>query len=310
MNVTDTKPLEKCCSKCGETKIKNMFISKRNICKECRNKNSREKYKALEITENEEQQCNTCKSQKSITSFIKNRQICKDCNNNKRRTLYINDEEHRKKLIQLASNFKSKKTFGKNKQKEEEIGIDNKKCSCCNSIKHKASFRHNRLRCKDCERDEPIEKMKRVIRSRIISALTKKNKHTIEYLGCNTPEYLKWLLKNDSGYTLENRGKEWHIDHVIPLSHFDLENEQQQLIAFNWRNTMPLSCQENLKKNNKIIKSQIEQHYKKLLKYHIENKLDLPQVFIDLFCDVAKLTGSSLEPSLPLTSGNTCEELG
>jgi hypothetical protein len=287
-----------------------MFIPNRNICKECRNKTTREKYKALEITENEEQECNTCKSQKPITSFIKNRQICKDCNNNKRRTLYINDEEHRKRLIQLASNFKSKKAFEKNKQKEEEIGIDNKKCSCCNSIKHKSSFRHNRLKCKDCERDEPIEKMKRVIRSRIISALTKKNKHTIEYLGCNTPEYLKWLLKNDSGYTLENRGKEWHIDHVIPLSHFDLENEQQQLIAFNWRNTMPLSSQENLKKSNKIIKSQIEQHYKKLLKYHIENKLDLPQVFIDLFCDVAKLTGSSLEPSLPLTSGNICEELG
>ena len=310
MSVTDTNPLEKCCSKCGEIKIENMFIPKRNICKECRNKTSREKYKVLEINENEEQECNICKNQKPITSFIKNRRICKDCNNTKRRTLYINDEDHRKKLIQLATNFKSKKIIEKNKKKEEEIGIDNKKCSCCNFIKYKSSFRHNRLKCKDCERDEPLEKMKRVIRSRIISALKNKNKHTIEYLGCNTPEYLKWLLKNDSGYTLENRGKEWHIDHVIPLSHFDLENEEQQLIAFNWRNTMPLSCQENLKKNNKIIKLQIEQHYKKLVEYHLENKLDLPQVFIDLFCDVAKLTGSSLEPSLPLTFGNICEELG
>ena len=109
MDVTDTKPVEKCCSKCGQTKIENMFILKRNICKECRNKTNREKYKALEITENEEQECNICKIQKPITSFIKNRHICKDCNNNKRRTLYINDEEHRKKLIQLASSFKSKK---------------------------------------------------------------------------------------------------------------------------------------------------------------------------------------------------------
>jgi hypothetical protein len=46
---------------------------------------------------------------------------------------------------------------------------------------------------------------------------------------------------------------------------------------------MPLSVKENLSKNNKIIKSQVEQHYKKLVEYHIENKLDLPQVFIDLF---------------------------
>ena len=222
--VTDTKPLEKCCSRCKNIKTEDKFIPKRNICKECRNKTSREKYKVLEINENEEQECNICKNQKPITSFIKNRRICKDC-----------------------------------------------------------------------ERDEPLEKMKRVIRSRIISALKNKNKHTIEYLGCNTPEYLKWLLKNDSGYTLENRGKEWHIDHVIPLSHFDLENEEQQLIAFNWRNTMPLSCQENLKKNNKIIKLQIEQHYKKLVEYHLENKLDLPQVYIDLFVKYL-VAGSPLEP--------------
>ena len=297
MDVTDTKPLEKCCSKCGETKIENMFIPKRNICKECRNKKSREKYTALKINENIEQECNSCKIQKPITSFIKNRQICKDCNNTKRRKLYINDEEHRKKLIQLASIFKRIKVIEKNKIKEEEIGIYNIKCSCCNSIKHKSSFRHNRLKCKDCERDEPLEKFKRIIRSRIISALIKKNKHTIEYLGCNTPEYLNWLLKNDDGYTLENRGKEWHIDHVIPLYHFDLENEKQQLIAFNWRNTMPLSVKENLTKNRKIIKSQIEQHYKKLVEYHLENKLDLPQEFIDLFAKHL-VAGSPLEPIL------------
>jgi hypothetical protein len=186
-------------------------------------------------------------------------------------------------MIQNSTEFKQKKIVEKHNKKLEELGIDNKRCSCCNNIKHNTGFRHNRLKCKDCERDEPLEKFKRVIRSRIISALNNKNKHTVEYLGCNIPEYLNWLLKNDSGYTLENRGSEWHIDHVIPLSRFNLETEEQQLIAFNWRNTMPLSCRENLKKNNKIIQSQVEQHYKNLVEYHIEHKLDLPQVYIDLF---------------------------
>jgi len=303
MDVTDTKPLEKCCSKCGETKIEKFFIPKRNICKECRNKKSREKYKILEINESIEKECNICNKTKDINCFIKNRQICKECNNLKRRTLYMNNEEHRKKIIQSATDFKSKKIIEKNKKKEAEIGIDNKKCSCCYSIKHKMCFRYNRLKCKDCERDEPLEKLKRNIRSRIISALVKKNKHTIEYLGCNTHEYLNWLLKNDAGYTLANRGKEWHIDHVIPLSHFDLENEEQQLIAFNWRNTMPLSCEENLKKNNKIIKSQVEQHYKNLIEYHLENNLDLPQEFIDLFAKHLD-DGKPLKLSLPFMDGN------
>jgi hypothetical protein len=70
---------------------------------------------------------------------------------------------------------------------------------------------------------------------------------------------------------------------VIPISKFNLDNEEEQLLAFNWRNTMPLSSKENLSKNNKIIHSQVEQHYKKIVDYHIENNLDLPQEYIDLF---------------------------
>lgn len=283
MDVTDTKPVEKTCSKCAITKLESMFIPKRNICKECRNIRSREKYKALELNNESEQKCNFCEKSKIMSLFVKNRKVCIDCNNKKRRSKYENDENFRSATIQKVTKFKQKKILEKNKKKEEELGVDNKKCNYCESIKHKLCFRNNRLKCKDCERDEPIEKFKRVIRSRIIGALNNKKKHTVEYLGCNIPEYLKWLLKNDYNYTLENRGSKWHIDHVIPLSQFNLENEEQQLIAFNWRNTMPLSSQENLKKNNKIIKSQIEQHYKKLVEFHIENNLDLPQVFIDLF---------------------------
>ena len=283
MDVTDTKLVEKCCSKCGIHKNTELFIPKRNICKECRNNKSREKYKALKINCELDKKCNICNIVKLLPLFVKNRNICVDCNNLKRRIKYQIDDEHRIKLIQKSTEFKQKRIIAKHQQKIAELGIDNKQCSCCDVIKHKTHFRHNRWKCKDCERDEPIEKLKRVIRSRIISALKNKNKHSVEYLGCNIPDYLNWLLNNDSRYILENRGTEWHIDHVIPLSRFNLENEEQQLIAFNWRNTMPLSCEENLKKNNKIIKSQVEQHYKKLVEYHLENKLDLPQVYINLF---------------------------
>ena len=283
MDVADTKPVEKSCSRCGTIKHIELFIPKRNICKECRNSRSREKYKGLEINDNIEKECNKCNITKKLSLFVKNRNICLDCNNLNRRTKYELDEEHRIKLIQKSTEFKQKKIIEKHNKKIEEIGVDNKRCSCCNNIKHQSRFRHNRLKCKDCERDEPLEKLKRSIRSRIFSAMKSKNKNTIEYLDCSIPNYLKWLLNNDSGFTLENRGLEWHIDHVIPLSHFNLKDEEQQLIAFNWRNTMPLSCVENLKKNNKIIQSQIKQHYEKLIDYHKENNIILPQEFIDLF---------------------------
>ena len=308
MDVSDTKPLEKSCSKCGEIKTENKFIIKRNICKECRNNKSRAKYNSLEINEELQQNCNFCNKEKPNSSFIKNRKICKDCNNSKRQLKYNTDEEHRKLLIKRVIEFKHNKILEKQKLKEDEIGNGNKKCSSCNNIKPNYNFRNKRLKCKICERDEPLDKFKRVIRSRIISAINHKSKHTCDYLGCNSNEYLKWILSNNNGYTLENRGKDWHIDHVIPLSKFNLDDEEEQQLAFNWRNTMPLSCKENLSKNNKILKPQIEQHINNLIEYHKKNNMEIPKKYIDLFAKYLD-DGKPLKPSLPLTTGNVCEEL-
>jgi hypothetical protein len=79
--------------------------------------------------------------------------------------------------------------------------------------------------------------------------------------------------------------------------------EEQQLIAFNWRNTMHLEAKENLKKNNRLDTLQIEQHYKKLSDYHKEKNIDFPQVFIDLFARHLD-AGNPLEPLLLPEFGN------
>jgi hypothetical protein len=44
----------------------------------------------------------------------------------------------------------------------------------------------------------------------------------------------------------------WNIDHIIPLSSFDLTNVEQQKIAFNYNNLQPLWQPENFKKSNNI----------------------------------------------------------
>jgi hypothetical protein len=234
--------------------------------------------------------CNKCGITKNLSLFLTTHNICKDCNNERRRNKYKENEEHRKTLIQRASEFKKQKSQLRQKKLEEyqlSIGIDNKQCRYCNEIKHKDRFRYNRMKCRDCERDEPLEKIKRLIRSRITISLKHNNqnkeKHMIEYLGCSIDNYIRWLEYNDNNYTLENRGTEWHIDHVIPLSKFNIEDEYEQLLAFNWRNTMPLSPTENLQKNNKIIPQQIQEHLNNLIKFHKENNMKLPQEYIDLF---------------------------
>ena len=280
--VTDTKPY-KTCSRCDEKKESVMFIVNRNICKKCHNFRKKEQYKALTLSNTEFQTCTSCNQSKIKSCFLKTRKLCYECNNQQRRIKYQTDEEHRLKLIQTASTFKHNKVVERQKRKQDEIGEDNKKCSNCSQIKPKCNFRHNRLKCKTCERDEPLDKFKRCVRSRIHVALNHKSMKTVEYLGINSTDYIQWLLYNDNNYDLTNHGKEWHIDHVIPLSRFDLNNKEEQLIAFNWRNTMPLSVKENLSKNCKIIPSQIEQHYKRLSVYHKEKNIEMPQEFIDLF---------------------------
>ena len=102
-------------------------------------------------------------------------------------------------------------------------------------------------------------------------------------------------LNNTNNFTLENYGQVWHIDHVIPVCSFDVKNEQECLIAFNWRNTMPLLAKENLAKNRKILKPQVEQHLAALKSYHIENNIELPQIYIDLFAKHLA-AGNPLEP--------------
>lgn len=255
MECSETKHLEKTCSKCNITKLLDMFVIGRNLCKSCRNEKTRNDYCNINFTDIKEQKCNNCEIIKNITNFHKGRKICISCTSKKRRDKYANDEQYKKRVIKETIKYRKGKKWI----------------------------------------DSPLEEFKRKVRSNIIRYLSNKGKRTMEYLGCSREDYLKWLLNNNNSYTLDNHGKEWHIDHVIPLSKFNLTDEKQQDIAFNWRNTMPLSCEENLKKNNKIIPEQVKTHYEKLKKYHEENKLDLPQVYIDLFAKHL-VAGSPLEP--------------
>lgn len=293
--------IEKTCSKCDVSKACDLFIKNRNICKKCTNANSRTRYK--EVTANENVKCNICLVVKLASNFIKNRNVCRECNNEKRRSKYSSDVDFRAKAIQSATTFKKERANERNEQIkteiakiEELIGAENTICKYCETVKQKTKFRHNRLKCTDCERDDPVEKFKRAIRTRIYIALNKnKSKHTIEYLGCDSEEYEKWIEYGDEQFTMLNHGEIWHIDHVIPLSRFNLDSEEEQLIAFNWRNTMALSAKDNLTKNNRILQSQIESHLHKLINYHRENNIELPKKYIELFAKHL-VAGSPLEP--------------
>lgn len=68
-----------------------------------------------------------------------------------------------------------------------------------------------------------------------------KNNKTINYLGCNIETYKKYLEPQFlSPFTWENHGNIWEIDHIEPLSSFDLSKEENIYKAFNYKNTRPI----------------------------------------------------------------------
>jgi hypothetical protein len=70
-------------------------------------------------------------------------------------------------------------------------------------------------------------------------------------LGCTVEQLKLWFMYQfQLGMTWENYG-EWEIDHVKPLSSFDLTNREQLLEAVNWHNLQPLWKKDNREKGTK-----------------------------------------------------------
>lgn len=102
---------------------------------------------------------------------------------------------------------------------------------------------------------DPIYKVPMILRSRLNSALKSNSKSlkTLEYLGCSIDEFKKYFeSKFSKGMSWDNHG-EWHIDHIIPLSSFNLACEDEIRRACNYLNLQPLWAADNYKKSNKLL---------------------------------------------------------
>lgn len=99
--------------------------------------------------------------------------------------------------------------------------------------------------------------IKRRLHERIRTTLklsnAKRCDHTLCLLGCSIDEFREYLQsKFEFGMSWDNRG-EWHIDHIIPCSAFDLTDPNHQKRCFHYTNLQPLWAAENLKKGRKFL---------------------------------------------------------
>jgi len=76
------------------------------------------------------------------------------------------------------------------------------------------------------------------------------------YLGCSVKQFSEHLERQfRDGMNWENYGNikgKWSIDHIIPISSFNLDDIEQAKKAFHYSNCQPMWAIDNIKKGAKI----------------------------------------------------------
>lgn len=96
-----------------------------------------------------------------------------------------------------------------------------------------------------------VYKIKSKFRSRIKNFIKNKIecKSKLNILGCDVSDYLKYL----DLYSNLDSNLPFELDHKYPCSAFDLRNEDEISVCFNYRNTRKITRNDNISKNNKIL---------------------------------------------------------
>lgn len=225
--------------------------------------------------------CIRCKENKPINLFYKDKQVndgygrrCIEC------TRILSKEKYKKDSIKIKKRVKKYATENPNKIKQQRKNYklkNQEKVKKTNSEKYyknrekvlrqqkeymqrpEIKSRYNQ-HCNNRYKNDIQFKLKVTLRNRIngilkIKDIYKTFQSHIDSLGCTILE-LKIHLESQfkQNMTWQNHSKYgWHIDHIKPLSSFDLTDPEQVKQACHYTNLQPLWAQENILKGNKII---------------------------------------------------------
>ena len=174
--------------------------------------------------------------------------VCRSCNISKELEYFpknMASSDGFYSLCKLCKNYKN--SLYKKKHTNEEK-IRNKRWYLFNSERklQRVNYRY---------KNDIKFKIATTLRSRLYHAINNNQKvgSAIDNLGCSVKE-LKLYLESQfqEGMTWDNWSKYgWHIDHIKPLSSFDLSDPEQFKKACHYSNLQPLWAEDNLKKSNK-----------------------------------------------------------
>jgi len=120
----------------------------------------------------------------------------------------------------------------------------------------KANLKKASLRERARRGSDPMYALAGRLRCRLRNSLERvgaiRAARTFELVGCSQPDLVKWIEKQFlPGMGWHNRAQ-WHLDHVVPVSAFDLFCAGQQEVAFHYTNLRPLWACENIIKADKL----------------------------------------------------------
>lgn len=85
------------------------------------------------------------------------------------------------------------------------------------------------------------------IRSSLRNAGLKKDERSQVLIGCSITEFkdrIESLFSKKMSW--DNYGRVWHLDHIIPISKFNLQDQAEILRCFHWTNYRPLAARRNM----------------------------------------------------------------
>ena len=215
--------------------------------------------------------CPDCKQNKDRFEFSKANNktglytYCKICANIREKTYREHHKEERAEKDRIWYQNNKEKSLAISKEyhrsHKEEINKRSREYAETNKEKIKAQRAtkkdelnayqkdYARNRCKS----DSLFKFKKNIRRSTSEAfsLGKKNKKTLEILGCSLEgaySYIESLFQ--PGMTWDNYGSEWHIDHKIPLASANTLVETEELCHYT--NLQPLWALDNILKSDKL----------------------------------------------------------
>ena len=200
--------------------------------------------------------CSRCKLDKDYSEYSRRlksndglQSACKICESNNKKIYYsINKNK-------ICDRMKRYSITNKEKIKDYKIKNINKITIKIHKWRQKESTKENRRNYETFKRNTDVNyKLRRNLRRRLNHIIKKKSGSAIKDLGCSVEKLELWLEMNWlDGMSWENYGtKGWHIDHIKPLSHFDLTNRAEFLEANHFSNLQPLWWKDNLTKSDKI----------------------------------------------------------